>query len=195
MERGPKLSRLICGIEELGTAVDALQQSGRVGSENDRDDPKPFKISRKQALADVRPGFVRVLPVPLDALPVQPYEVPRGQQLQLLPWLESAYRTPIGKSQQSICICPLITHTPADHPDHLTQWPTQPQCNRPLYPAPGARVFACVLILIVTAVYTAGHSSWPLTGPSTDTSGAVRPCTFAPSSKPTPTFASPDNRE
>jgi hypothetical protein len=55
---------------------------------------------------------------------------------------------------------------------------------------------ACsLLILVVTAVYTAGHSSWPLTGPSTVTSGAARPCTFALSLKPTPTSASPDNRE
>lgn len=195
---GPRLSRLVCGIEGLGTAVDALQQSGRVGSENDRDVRKRGRQDQPQASGRRQtrlcPRLAGAPSLPCRCSPMKCQEVSSNCSC-CPPWLERAYRTPIGKSQQSICICPLITHTPADHPDHSTPWPTHPQCNRPLYPAPDARVFARVLILIVTAVYTAGHSSWPSTGPSTDTSGEARPCTFAPSSKPTPTSASPDSRE
>lgn len=189
-------------------------KSGRVGSENDLDAPK---ISRQQAqrwptsesLPSLRSGFVRVLPVASCTLPVpasasqcQPVpalRAPRGQQLQLLPWLERAYQTPIGKSQQSIWICRatcctehslrLTIRTISHHGQHIRN--VIALCLSTRRPCLCARADS----LIVTAVYTAGHSSWPLTGPSTDTSGAARPCTSAPSSKPTPTSASPDNRE
>jgi hypothetical protein len=158
-------------------------------------------ISRNQALhaalctlpaqyvKEARPDF----PTFSALLKLQPYPAPRGQQPQLPSLPATACpripTTRIGKSRLFTLSQPTIWTT--SHNGQHTRHVILPSDSTSTSYAP-----ACsLLIFVVTAVYTAGHSSWPLTGPSTVTSGAARPCTFALSLKPTPTSASPDNRE
>lgn len=169
-----------------GAAVDALQQTG-VGSS----EMSGFVvISRNQALS---------LCTSMEAFPT--FRLSPPQQTAAL---SSAKRSATAAAQYWLAhtdanweVATLVIRPFEPHTLQSTIWTSSHngQHSRHVIALPDPTRACPLLILVVTAVYTAGRSSWPLTGRSTATSGAAKLSTSALSLRPTQTSASPGNRE